>query len=278
MKKKKQPINNGTEWTKAQINFVLSKYKAGCSRVEISKAYRARFLSEGLTRSPDSIKHCIEVYGTYIEQDLPRVLYVDVETKPLLVYAWGTYDQNIGLDMIVEHGSIMSWSAKFAGEDKVHYKDMRGKEKKLLNDKVLMQPLRDLMDEADIIIWQNGDKFDYGKINDRFIEHGITPPSEYKTIDTVKIARRYFKFTSNKLEHMTERFCKKYKKQKHNEFPGFQLWKQCMAGNLKAWKSMESYNRLDVLSLEELFLVLSKYVKNNKNVASALRVYNQKKK
>lgn len=261
------------EWSKKEINFVLSKYKSGLSRSEICKAYNDRFFGELPTRTPDSIKHCISVYGQDIDRNVPKVLYVDVETKPLLAYVWGTFKQDIPLNMIIEHGSILSWSAKWADETKVHYKDMRGKEKNLKNDAALMKPLWKLLDEADIVIWQNGDAFDYGKINDRFIQHGLGAPSQYKTIDTVKIARRYFNFTSNKLEHLTDRFCKKYKKEKHNDFPGFALWDQCMKGNLKAWKSMEKYNKLDVLSLEELFLELSKYVKNNKTVAAALRAY-----
>lgn len=267
-----------TEWSKKEITFVLNKYKAGYSRNEISKAYNQRFFGEFPPRSQDSIKHCIDVHGQHIEKALPKVLLLDVETKPLKAYVWGIFDQNIPLNMIQEHGSIMSWSAKWLGDpaSKVMYKDMRGKEKNLLNDKALMQPLWKLMDEADCIIWQNGDKFDKGKINDRFIEHGLGSPSEYVTIDTVKIARRYFKFTSNKLEHMTERFCKKYKKQKHDDFPGFSLWDECMKGNKKAWNSMKKYNEFDVLSLEELFLVLAPYVKNSKHVTGAIRSYNAK--
>lgn len=266
------------EWTKKEISFVLGKYKAGWSRHEIAKAFNDKYYGELSQRSADSVKHCIEVYGQNVDKNLPKVLYVDVETKPLLCYTWGIWEQNIPLNMVVEHGSIMSWSAKWARESKIHYKDMRGREKSLSNDKELMKPLWKLLDEADIVIWQNGDRFDYGKINDRFIEHGLGAPSQYKTIDTTKIARRYFKFTSNKLEHLTDRFCKKYKKQKHDDFPGFSLWDQCMKGNLKAWKSMQKYNEFDVLSLEELFLVLAKYVKNNKSVAAALRVYENKQK
>jgi len=124
-----------------------------------------------------------------------------------------------------------------------------------------------------LIIWQNGDAFDKGKINARFIEHGLDAPSEYQTIDTVKLARSNFNFFSNKLEHMTNKFCTKYKKQQHNEFPGFSLWDECMKGNLKAWKCMEKYNKFDVLSLEELFLKMSKYIKNNKKVTAAIRAY-----
>ena len=154
-------------WSKKEINFVLAKYKAGYSRAEITKAYNTKFMDEFPKRTPDSIKHCIDVHGVTLEKDLPKVLFLDVETKPMKAYVWGTYDQNIPLNMIIEHGSIMSWSAKWLGDppNKVMYKGMRGKEKQLLNDKSIMVPLWRLMDEADIIIWQNGDKFDYGKIS-----------------------------------------------------------------------------------------------------------------
>jgi hypothetical protein len=52
---------------------------------------------------------------------------------------------------------------------------------------------------------------------------------------------------------MTDKLCTKYKKLKHNKFSGFELWKQCLVGNLDAWKEMEKYNKHDVLSLEELY-------------------------
>ena len=85
----------------------------------------------------------------------------------------------------------------------------------------------------------------------------MQPPSSFKNIDTLKIARKHFAFTSNKLEYMTSKLCKKYKKLKHKKFPGFELWKECIAGNIEAWKEMEKYNKYDVLSLEELYHILS---------------------
>lgn len=41
------------------------------------------------------------------------------------------------------------------------------------------------------------------------------------------------------------------------EFGGFELWRECLAGNIKAWKEMEKYNKYDVLSLEELYTKLA---------------------
>lgn len=265
------------EWTKSEITFVLGLYKKGFSRTEITKAYNSKYVE---SRTPDSIKHCIECHGQNIEKDLPKVLLVDIETKPKKSWHWGVWNENLSHNMMIEDGAILSWSAKWIGDsaDKIIYKDQRGKEKNLMNDKELLKPLVKLMSDADIIIWQNGDSFDYGEINNRIAEHDLPVPDLYKTIDTRKIAKRHIRMPWYSLAYMTERFNKKYKKQDHKEFPGFSLWDQCMAGNKKAWECMKKYNQFDVLSLEELFVnTLAKFAKGNAKVAAALRAYNAKK-
>jgi hypothetical protein len=135
------------------------------------------------------------------------------------------------------------------------YMDQR-KAKDISNDKQILKGIWKLLDEADIVIGQNSKKFDQKKLNARFVYHGFQPPSSFKHIDTVVLARKHFGFTSNKLEYMTDKLCKKYKKLKHTKFQGFELWKECLSGNIKAWKEMERYNKYDVLSLEELYTKL----------------------
>jgi len=260
------------ELTKQQITFIVSHYKKGRSRKSITRLFNRQF-DENVTEY--SMRRKIEKHTKHIEKDVPKVLYVDIETKPIKAWIWGTFNQNIPLNMIIEDWSILSWSAKWAGssESEVIYRDNRKKKgKALLNDKELLKPLWKLMDEADIIIGQNSDRFDLPKLNARFIEHGLGCPSEFQTVDTYKMASRKFGFTSNKLEFMTKKLNKKYKKQDHREFSGFALWDECIKGNQKAWKSMELYNKYDVLSLEELFLQLSEYVKSSV-VSSVLRAY-----
>ncbi len=184
-----------------------------------------------------------------------RVLILDIETKPILAWVWGLKDQFINLDAIKEDWSILAYAAKWLGEKKVFYKDMRG-ENNLLGDDILLRELWKLLDEADVVITQNGASFDGPKINARFIQHGIKPPSPYRHLDTYRIARASCAFTSNKLEYLTDKLCVKYKKLKHKNFPGFSLWKGCMAGNIKAWDEMKRYNIHDVLSTEELYTKL----------------------
>jgi DNA polymerase elongation subunit (family B) len=184
----------------------------------------------------------------------PKVLILDIETAPIIASVWGLFDQNVPLNMIEKDWHIMSWSAKFLGESKIHYMDQRNS-KDLENDKKTLEGLWKLMDEADVIVGQNSNNFDIKKINARFIIHGMQPPSSYKKIDTLLIARKHFAMTSNKLEYLSGKLCTK-KKSQHKKFSGFDLWKECMKRNKAAWKEMESYNKADVLATEELYLKL----------------------
>jgi hypothetical protein len=194
----------------------------------------------------------------------PKVLIFDIETAPIIAHVWDLFDQNVSLNQIVKDWHVLSWSAKWfkneAGEvfgphDRVMYNDQRDK-KDISDDKELLQGIWKLIDEADIVVTQNGKRFDVPRLNARFIHNGMQPPSSYKHIDTCQIAKRHFDFTSNKLEYMTDKLCKKYKKLKHKKFPGHELWTQCLKGNREAWNEMKKYNMYDVLSLEELYNVL----------------------
>jgi len=186
----------------------------------------------------------------------PKVLLFDIETAPILASVWGLWDQNVGLNQIQRDWFVLSFSAKWLDSKKIIYADQRDA-KDIENDKELLKKIWALLDEADIVVGQNSNKFDIKKLNARFILNGLKPPSSYKKIDTLVLAKRHFAFTSNKLEYLSDKLCTKFKKLKHANFPGFELWKQCLAGNKAAWNEMKRYNERDVLALEELYLKLA---------------------
>lgn len=183
---------------------------------------------------------------------MAKILLIDIETAPILGYVWGLWENNLALNQIEKDWHIMSWCAKWLDEDVLFYMDQRD-QKNIENDKKILEVIWHLLDEADVLITQNGKKFDSRKLNARFIINGMKPPSTYKHLDTKQIAQKYFAFTSHKLEYMSEKLNTKYKKLKHEKYPGFELWKECMKGNIEAWDEMEKYNRHDVLALEELY-------------------------
>lgn len=182
----------------------------------------------------------------------PKVLIFDIETAPITAYVWGLWDQNIGLDAIIKDWHVIAWAALWLGDppSKIMYQDQRNRAD-VSNDKKILEGIWKLLDEADIVLTKNGKKFDVRKLNTRFLFHKMQKPSSFRHLDIEQVARKHFSFTSNKLEYITEFLNKLYKKLKHTDFPGITLWKECLNGNLNAWKSMEKYNKHDVLSLEE---------------------------
>jgi hypothetical protein len=184
----------------------------------------------------------------------PKVLIFDIETAPIIAHVWGLWDNNVALNQIVSDWHVLSWSAKWFDDppNKVMYMDQRN-EKKIEDDAKILSGIWDLLDEADVVITQNGKNFDQKKLQARFLLNGFQPPSSYKHIDTKVLACKHFGFTSNKLEYMSDKLCVKYKKIKHTKFPGHEMWTECLKGNLAAWKEMEKYNKYDVLALEELY-------------------------
>lgn len=190
-----------------------------------------------------------------------NVLVYDVETAPLLGYCWSLWENNIALNQLKSDFFILSWSAKWLeGEDgtiygphnKVMYMDQRNS-KNIENDKEILIGIWKLLNSADVCITQNGVAFDSKKLAARFLLNGMKPPNPVRNIDTLKIMKKNFALTSNKLEYITKKLCKQHKLD-HKKFSGFELWAQCLKGNKDAFKEMERYNKMDVLSLEELYV------------------------
>lgn len=203
----------------------------------------------------------------------PKILVFDIETSPMELYGFGLFDQNFSLDQIKTDWYVLSWAAKWFGspENEVMYNDCR---ETAPDDYGIISQIWQLLDEADCVLTQNGTRFDVKKLNARFLHHGFPEPSSYLHIDTLKIARKKFALTSNKLEYMTDKFCVKYKKLSHGKFAGFKLWRACLEGNLEAWEEMKKYNMYDVLSLEELYMVLRRWDKSvNFNAFSENEIY-----
>lgn len=198
----------------------------------------------------------------------PRIVTLDIETAPIESYHWGLWDQNIGLDQIQVEWSILSFSAKWLGNKNVIYKDTGGRGvDKVRDDKELLKELWKILDEADIVIAQNGQAFDVKKINARMLMAGMGPYSPIKIIDTMLVSKKHFSFTSTKLAWLSEHLTTA-KKSEHKLFPGFELWAECLKDNPKAWQEMKKYNCIDTIATEELYLRLRPWIEGHPNVAA----------
>lgn len=182
----------------------------------------------------------------------PKILIFDIETKPLKAYtfrAWG--DQYIPHEQLTEDMAVLSWAAMWHGSKKILYQD-NSKAKDFSKDKTLLKRMWELLDEAEVVVTQNGKKFDVPKLYARFIINGMKPPSPFKHIDTKKIANK-FGFTYANLAYLAKILKTKHQKLTHSNFPGMSLWMECLKGNGRAWTEMKKYNKHDVLVLSEVW-------------------------
>jgi len=179
-----------------------------------------------------------------------KIFIFDLETSPIISYHFGVRKQFIQPDQIIRDWTILTYAGKFLGEDKIYSGTAKNQED--YDDFEICNELWRLFDEADLIIAHNCSRFDKKKANARFLAHGMTPPSPYKVVDTLQIARTNFGTTYHRLDFLSKYLG--YEGKMDNE--GFTLWKKCMEGDLNAWDTMLEYNIQDVTELENIYLEL----------------------
>lgn len=195
-----------------------------------------------------------------------KTLIYDIETAPIVATVWGKYEQNIVWS--VQDWYMLCFAYKWLGEKKTYVisqTDFKNYEPGSEDDSEVLKVLHKLFDEADVVVAHNGDQFDQKKSQARMILNNLPPPAPYKQIDTKKVAKRYFNFTSNKLDDLGEYL----ELGKKLETGGHELWKGCMAGDMKAWRKMQRYNKQDVVLLEKVYLKMRPWIKNHPNTGIA---------
>lgn len=183
-----------------------------------------------------------------------KILLLDLETKPLTVYAWGLWKQNINISHIIDSSGMLCFAAKWLGSKEIYFYSVARN-----GLKTMLERAHALLEEADAVVHYNGARFDIPVLNKEFLLAGMTPPSSYQQIDLLKTAKQKFKFPSNKLDYVAKSLGVGTKA-KH---AGFELWVQCMAGNPDAWIEMERYNIQDVLLLEKVYNKLLPWITNH---------------
>ncbi|MFA6282090.1 MAG: ribonuclease H-like domain-containing protein [Candidatus Omnitrophota bacterium] len=196
---------------------------------------------------------------------MAKTLFYDLETS----YNEGAYFQLYREGNILfttRHWHLLSFAYKWLGEKTTHVKalpDYKTYKTDKRNDVELVKDLWGLFNQADIIVAHNGNAFDSKKSLSRFIFHGLKPPTPYKQIDTKLVAKRYFRFDSNKLDDLAD-FLGVGRKLHTG---GVKLWQDCINGDLKAWNVMKRYNKQDVVLLEKIYMIFRPYITVHPNIA-----------
>ena len=192
----------------------------------------------------------------------PKICYLDIECSPTKSYTWRRFKENISQAQVLSESFFLTASWAFNDEE---VQSVRLTSNEALNedDEALITKLWHVLNNSTVVVGHNLRRFDIKKINSRFAYYSLPPPSPYKIIDTLEIAKARFAFPSNKLNDLCE-YLDIGEKLPHD---GFSLWKACCAGDDEALIHMEKYNRVDVEITRELYKRLRGFDNNAVNMA-----------
>lgn len=185
-----------------------------------------------------------------------KQLFIDIEISPSLAAVWGLWGQDINLDRLLNDSEVLSWAAKWRGEEEVWYSSLG-----MTSKKKMLREIYEMMDDADVIVHYNGDRFDIKILNMEFMLQGWPPPGSYKSLDMLKVMKKQFRGTSNKMDY----WLKKLGLQPKVKHRGFSLWVDCMNKVPGAFEELEEYNIGDIPTLESLYDRVLPWIHNHPN-------------
>lgn len=260
---------HGTDRQKEYIDasHLSSEDRSQSAAAELLNIDR-RALDRGIQSAIDKATEA----GTILDEpENLRILVLDIETAPMIAYLWGMWQELRSIGSIENDWYIMSYAYRWLGNDTVHGKALHGCSRYgqykagTEDDRELIEDLWKLFNEADIIIAHNGDRFDIKKIKARMLTHIMKPPAPFRTVDTLKICKREFGLTSNKLDYIHKLLFGK--EQGKVDTGGMDLWIRCLKGDLDAWDHMLEYNKRDIVILEDVYLRIRAWDRSHPNVA-----------
>lgn len=196
----------------------------------------------------------------------PRVLVADIETFPIIAYVWGCFKQNVGVEQIKDDFKLMSFAGKWLNDNAYFYIDNRYSADPR-DDTNTASSAWLVLNHTDIVVAHNGKSFDMRKLRARFAARKLAPLPVIPVIDTLLENRKAFAFDSQRLAYVSKKFGN-VAKYDHKNFPGFELWRECMEGNIKAWKENQAYNVTDITSLESMYLELRGWYQGAANLGN----------
>lgn len=249
-------------YSKEVNEYIELRIEAGLGDSAIARELRGKFdIDKGfhsLRNKAKSVRDKVKLEKA--SRPIKR-LFFDIETSYIIGWFWRTGKTHyVNHNQVIKDKKIICISYKWQYEDKVH--TLRWTNNQC--DKSLVKKFIKILGEADEIVAHNGDRFDIKEIRTRAIKQGLLMFPMYRTLDTLKKARKYFSFNSNRLDYLGE-FLEVGRKLEHE---GIDLWHGVIRDkSKKAMNKMVKYCEQDVILLEDVFNVLSPYIDHNTNHA-----------
>jgi DNA polymerase III epsilon subunit-like protein len=225
---------------------------------------------------------CADCHKYFTDRGAPNVLVFDIETLPIVGNFWDTGKQYISHENILEDWVVLSWSAKHLFSSQIHGDILTREEIARRNSQVfvplgekdhnaderIVRRIWKYLDDADVVITQNGIKFDVRKLNARFLYYRLPPYKPFHHIDTLKAAQAAFGSSSHRLGYMTEWLG--LTRKRHTDFS---LWTRSQIGDPDALKEMYDYGLNDTTILEEYYARIRAWIPNHPNFSAYTNSY-----
>jgi transposase-like protein len=187
----------------------------------------------------------------------PKIILFDIETHVKKAWLFRHGDQYVQPSSFERtENTMICWSAKYLGSDEVLGDCQTSREAKNKDHSRITKSLWKILSDADITISHNGVSFDLPMINTFFVRERLGLPNKFRNIDTCMIARKTFRFESNKLDLL----CKELGLKSGKMETTIDLWKECFDGEQKSLDYMYEYNQMDSKILEDLYNVFLPYI------------------
>lgn len=217
-----------------------------------AKGYSGRQIAYQLCLSKSGVNQFLKNSKSSTRGEGPKILFFDLETSAALVYAFSRHKVFVNQDAVhTEGGKVLVAGYRWLGESKstVLYNKS---EIRASQDYLLCSLLWDLFNEADVVVAHNAKNFDVKMLEVRCLANGLPPLPTVQVIDTLEIAKKKFRFPSNKLDSLAA-YLGVGRKVTHS---GIDLWVKVQQGDEKALEDMVTYCEGDVDLLVEVFLAL----------------------
>ena len=200
-------------------------------------------------------------------QTRAKVLTFDIERRPQIGMYWDAKTHYIGRDRQLIRASTITWAAKWYGKREVMYASvgegdhMFTKPEDTPGYYEMILGMRDLLDEADIVVGYNSVRFDEKKIRGECVRLGIPDPSPFRSLDIFRTTKQMGWDYASLAETLSA-----FGLGTKTAHQGFGLWVDFMHGDPKARALMEKYNKMDVIQTERAMDALRPYIKDHPNL------------
>jgi hypothetical protein len=233
-------------YTKNQIRYIITASEAGKS---------SRFIADKLGLSKSGVQqHINAAKQPVLSKQGAKILFYDVETTPSLAYTFGRFKVNLGQDNIAqEGGELLMASYRWAHEKETKFIGSTKWIREGTNDANIAAALWELYEEADVAVGHNLKRFDHPMLQTSCVKANLPPLPTVQLVDTLQIAKKKFRFSSNKLDSLGA-VLGLGRKQSHS---GIDLWIKVMHGENKAFQEMQEYCIQDTDLLVKVYNVLA---------------------